>query len=158
MQQKLSSFLFGVLLMLSCNAIAVANESLPTFFHYQKSHLNALKRLETKETLDQKDLQKWDVFCENTAERLGLKYDFRTLFFTYLYSAQRDAAFLSYEAKDCFEGSFDPISAKVFKLFFPNEPLPEDLKQDAYSEMLASIVIKKYATRLEKERKLPSMQ
>ncbi len=129
-----------------------------TFYSYKKSDLNALTNLQSKETLSAQELKKWDLFAQNVIDKLGLGYDHRTLFFTYLYAAQRDAVFLSYEANECFVGSFDPISAKIFLLFFPNEPLPKNLKKDAYSEKLALIIGQKYAARYESERNLPATQ
>lgn len=121
-----------------------------TFFEYRTSDLNALRKLQSQDSFSAEELKKWDLYCQQVVDRLGLKYDYRNLFFTYLYAAQRDAIFLSFEAKECYEGSFDPISAKIFQLFFPNEPLPSEVKNDPFSAKLAIIILKKYAARFEK--------
>lgn len=125
-------------------------QGLPTFYEYAPSDLGALN---STFLISNASSQKWDEAFDHYFEKRNVPYFEQLHFFTYLYLAQKDAAFLSYNARQCFLGSLDPLTELVVKAMFPDFPEIASLEKDAYSERLAEIVFAKYASRLNQEAK-----
>lgn len=132
-------------LLLLLSSIAHA---LPTYFTY----------VEPKGSSDfvitEESLEKWIPYITPVLNTKSEKKDDKTLhYFTYLYIAERDAAFLSHNTHGCFEGSLDPLILKITQLFYPKMQTPKNFESDPYSEDLATIVFTKFQQRYNKSRK-----
>jgi hypothetical protein len=126
---------------------------LPTEFRYCGKDLSQIRSpyLITIERVD-----KWEQPLQHYFAEKHIGYSTQLRFYTYLYTAQRDAAFLSYNVHRCFVGSLDPLVKKVIDAFFPDfDTLPDDFYTDPYSEELASQIWPSYAERLERENASP---
>lgn len=143
------SLCVGLFLLAEVHAAPANSYSdLPTYFQYAQSEL---ADLHSTYTISEEELQQWDQLAQEYFENNDISEYEEPRFYTYLYGAQRDAAFLSYNTKDHFEGSLDPISAKIATLFFSNFPRPKLFTTDPYSEKLAHIVFAKYQKRYQQE-------
>ncbi|WP_173238283.1 vanadium-dependent haloperoxidase [Legionella antarctica] len=118
--------------------------SLPTYFTY-KGEQAALNNLHSSQKMTAHTTKKWDGIMFDLVKSHKLGDATASRIYAYLYTAQRDAAFLSHNNKHRFMGSLDPISAEVLCLFFPkNCPhIKFQVKTDPYSNELAKIVLKK---------------
>ena len=122
---------------------------LPTEFSYSEEKLSKIRspHLITIERID-----KWEAALQNYFIKNNTGYSIQLRFYTYLYLAQRDAVFLSYNIHRCFAGSLDPLTKKVVAAFFPDfDGVPEDFYSDPYSDELAKQIWPYYFDRLEKE-------
>ncbi|MCC5832898.1 MAG: phosphatase PAP2 family protein [Chlamydiales bacterium] len=123
---------------------------LPTVFCYSESDLSKIRSpyLITVERID-----KWEQALQRYFADNDIGYSLQLRFYTYLYLAQRDAAFLSYNVHMSFIGSLDPLTQRVVAAFFPDfDALPEDFYTDSYSEALANRILPPYLERLEREK------
>lgn len=148
--QKASLFKYLLISFFLCLE-AIGNAHLPTFFNYSQKETEPLATHSSLEKLSSFDLQKWDDHFDFFLKQKNHDQDSQRRVYTYLYTAQRDFAFLSWEIKGSLEGSFDPICAIIFYLFFPDKPLPNHLTTDTYSEVLAHIIGEKYIQRWKEE-------
>lgn len=121
---------------------------LPTQFIYPEKKLNhsSSKHLMTLESIN-----KWEKPLQDYLNANHVFYPTQLRFYTYLYLAQRDATFLSYNIHRCFIGSLDPLTKKIVLSFFPDFTDFPQLETDSYSEELAHVVWQPYQKRLEKE-------
>lgn len=128
---------------------------LPTYFTYNKDELKSLKQIKSSYSMSQDTLKKWDEVMFDLVKTHKLGDVPASRIYAYLFTAQRDAAFLSYNAKHQFMGSLDPISAEVLVLFFPEDAtrIKAQLKTDDYSNKLAALVISKVILRMEEDKK-----
>ena len=62
--------------------------------------------------------------------------------------AQRDGAFLSFNAHQEFKGSIDPVSREIACIFIPEVCQEMPIETDAYSELIAEIVMRKVTARI----------
>lgn len=147
-------FWIATVFVLKARTQNTSSETLPTYFAYSLNETEELKKLSSKAVISSQSLQKWDQLSEKFIRKAQFAYLDAVRMYTYLYNAQRDAAFLSYNAKDCFEGSLDPISEGILRLFIPDYVRPNDYIADTYSEKLATIVLSHYQQRLKKENSL----
>lgn len=77
--------------------------------------------------------------------------------YAYVYTAERDAAFLSHNAKGEFMGSIGPTAKLVLCQFFPVDCETISLTQtDEYSKVLADIVIEKIRNRIQIDQQAES--
>lgn len=121
---------------------------LPTFYEYPTEEL---KGINSTLLIQEQHLEEWTPFFDCYFENKTTPLYAQLRFYTYLYLAQRDAAFLSYNAHQCFLGSLDPLTEKLVKHLFPDfEDMPQ-ICSDPYSEKLADTVLAKYFARIEKE-------
>lgn len=127
---------------------------LPTYFTYSVSEIQKLERLSSKISISEEQLKKWDRLSQSWITEHKVPYFTYLRFYTYLYAAQRDASFLSYNVHDHFEGTLDPVSFAIAKLFFPDFKRPQNFQSDPYSEELANVVFEKYKSRFERENSL----
>jgi hypothetical protein len=98
----------------------------PTYFKYDESELKRLADQTSNGVMTDSELVFWDEIAKelslNQSETIGA--DFPRML-AYLYTAQRDAALLSYRAHGKFMGSLGPVSSNVLKMFFTSVPSPE---------------------------------
>ncbi|MBA2709037.1 MAG: vanadium-dependent haloperoxidase [Tatlockia sp.] len=128
--------------------------NLPTYFNYNPKKLNLLNKSYSKLVITAADLHKWDevMFALVKSNKFGDAPASRI--YAYVYTAQRDAAFLSYNMKHDFMGSLDPVSAAVLCQFFPNDcsKIKLQSKVDLYSEQLAALVLVQIKQRMELDK------
>jgi hypothetical protein len=126
---------------------------LPTYFPYTEQEIDSLYDADSDKFMTKEELSKWDIVLENLLKNQKDPSN-RCRVYAYLYTAQRDAAFLSCYTKGKLVGSVSPVSAKVLSLFFPDfKWTPEPGETDPYSDLLCYLVIDKVAARLATENK-----
>lgn len=125
---------------------------LATFYDYSTTDLGSYN---STFLISEASLQKWEEAFNHYFEQTQTSYAQRMRFYTYLYLAQKDAAFLSYNARQCFLGSLDPLTESLVKALLPNFSDFPTLEKDAYSERLGEMVFQKYAARLNQEAHNP---
>jgi membrane-associated phospholipid phosphatase len=135
--------------------MAIAAEKLPTYFSYNSSQLSSLQPLSSLYKMNVTELQKWDNIMFDLVKKHKLGGIAASRLYTYMYTAQREAAFLSYDIKQEYLGTLDPISARVLGLFFSNErqSISAKIKTDRYSEKLADLVLAKIKLRLQLDKR-----
>lgn len=146
------SLLLSVLLPISPSisakeAIAAENRDFATYFHYDQEAIKALGNKDSQKRMSSKELLKLDTETDSVVSLVPNSSDVHRLY-AYLYTAQREAAILSYQVHGDFVGSLAPISAKVLKLFVPSVTL---VSSDDYTETLSDIVFKKIKERFDAE-------
>lgn len=125
---------------------------LPTYFSYSEEEVTSLYRFDSSKRMDVEELRNWDRVTAHLLEKDSNLIDSARLY-AYLYTAQRDAAYLSYNIKQQFEGSLGPISRQVLLLFFPSaSELQQNSTEDAYSILLSDIVISKMKARWQEDQ------
>lgn len=131
------------------------HQPLPTYFNYSKNDIQTLGELNTEEEISTVELSTWDDITFNLVKTNKLGDAPASKIYAYLYLAQHEAGYLSYNVKHKFSGSIGPISAKVLCLFLPNacQSLERQSNSDPYSKKLADIVINKIILRLQLEKK-----
>lgn len=139
--------------------ITTPSEVLPTYFTYTTEELAPLRTLSSKLQVTLEDLYKWDerAFDLVSKHTLVSGFDPNTAkIYAYLLTAQRDTAYLSFNAERKFAGSIAPISREVLCLFFPGDcsGITIDRQQDAYSEVLAKIVVGKLKARMAEDDRM----
>lgn len=142
------AFLLFVSLFLA-NFVHADDEPL-LLFNYPPKELMILRKLDSTRTMSKEELKKWDQLAKKGVEEEKFNFYQRDRFFTYLYVAQSEAGFLSKQLKGTFKGTLDPVSRKIFTLFFSKVTLP-DTETDPYSEELANVVFSKIKKRVDSE-------
>lgn len=137
----------SILFILLFGTASIAAESPSTYFQYSADEIKELSEAKSKERITKDELIKWDEIAKNLVQKKTLGEDVGRMY-AYLYIAQQDAAFLSFQTQGDFIGSLAPISAGVLNLFFPSVP---QANSDVYSNKLAKIVLAKIKERLNKE-------
>ncbi|MBA2649722.1 MAG: vanadium-dependent haloperoxidase [Legionella sp.] len=135
---------------------------LPLYFKYTISEKNELINLQSKQRITNSSFRKWDDLMFDLIKENKIGDAPASRIYAYVYVAQRDAAFLSYNVKHQFMGNLDMVSAEVLCVFFPNN-CPEiklQMKKDVYSTQLAKLVLNKIKGRLDidKQKTHPSTQ
>lgn len=147
-----------IFLIFSFNFSLSASDSLPiyndysdiiasTYYDYSPEDLAILKASSSNKRITKESLQKWDFFLATLLKDNKYHKTGSYRIFAYLYTAQRDAAFLSYQAQGEFVGSLDQISLMIIRLFFPSLDPSFAIDNDPYSIKLAEIVFAKYRDR-----------
>lgn len=122
---------------------------LPTYFNYSEEEVSSLYRFDSSKEMNEQELKAWDTMLTHLIDDSSEDLDVARIY-AYLYTAQRDAGYLSYNVKQRFEGSLSPISRKVLSLFFPNAPELHGNQQepeDAYSNLLSDVIMAKVKAR-----------
>lgn len=132
--------------------IPLNGEQFPTYFSYSSLEIECLGSVESHFSITESSLKKWDKIASDLAEKDNLGHYFKVRLFTYLYVAQKEAAFLAYNATQKFTGSLDPISYAILNLFFPKVNFPTEISSDPFSEKLANIVLPHFRDKFEKEQ------
>ncbi|MBA3956848.1 MAG: phosphatase PAP2 family protein [Parachlamydiaceae bacterium] len=121
------------------------SQKFSTYFQYAPEELQKLSGKNSTDIMSNSELKKWDEIAVDLSQK---NPGSTSRMYAYLYTAQKEAAFLSYNAHGQFVGSLAPISAKVLKLFFPSAP---NINSDDYSETLAQVVFAKIKQRFDEE-------
>jgi membrane-associated phospholipid phosphatase len=140
-------FAFVILTASSLHSAQEPLQKLSTYFQYDQNEISELSKKNSTEKMSKEELIKWDeiaadLSAKNPASNVYCLY-------AYLYTAQKDAAFLSYNSHGQFIGSMGPLSAKVLQLFFPSVQL---VTSDEYSDYLSTIIFAKIKARFDDER------
>ncbi len=122
---------------------------LPTEFVYPTDKIASAH---STQLISEARLEAWNEALEHYFQKHQVGFAARLRFYTYLFSAQQDAAYLSYNVHRCFFGSLDPLNARVVHAFFPGFQGAPIGVSDAYSELLATTVWKPYEARLAQEK------
>ncbi len=128
-----------------------STETLPTYYSYPAKELDEFKKLDSKIFISPASLQQWDDMTHAYATSHHLSYQDSLRVFTYLYMAQREVAFLIYNALDHFEGSLDSISESILKQFFSDYLRPKTFVTDSFSEKVSALVFPKFKKRIDQE-------
>ncbi len=137
--------------------ISRSSPDLPTYFSYSENEKKTLIDSSSKQEIMIDALKKWDTIMFNLVKDNKLGDARASRVYAYLYTAQRDAAFLSMNIKKRFMGNIDLVSAQTLCLFFENDCA--DLKAqtvkftDPYSQALANIVLVKIQARIKADEK-----
>ena len=120
----------------------------PTYFTYTSDELDSLRKLSSDRRMSIDDLFGWEdtLFDLVSEEKIEKKPAKKLL--AYLVVAQTDAAYLSSKVQHEFRGSIDPVSREVACLFIPDVCQEIPVETDAYSELLAEIVLRKVEARI----------
>ena len=115
--------------------------SLSTYFTYSDEELKPLRSSKSDREIKVEDVLVWEDRLFDLVNEEKIKTSAVSKILPYLVVAQRDAAYLSFNTHQRFIGSIDPVSRDVSCIFIPDvcHDLPVDT--DAYSEMLAEIVM-----------------
>lgn len=124
----------------------------PTF-SYSDADLERLQHLDSNQIMTKEELQKLDEITFQAVKSEDIDFYNRLRFFTYLYVAQADAAYLSFKSQGSFKGSLAPITKKIVEFFFKT-PLPSTTLVDPFSQTLAEIVFEKIQQRINEEDSL----
>jgi membrane-associated phospholipid phosphatase len=160
---KSAKFLFSATILFALAIIisvfyfyTFPNKTLPTYFNYSATDYQALSNLESSNDMQLASLKKWDAIMFDLIKEYKLGDTNASQVYAYVYTAQRDAAFLSKNAKHTFMGNLDPVTAEVLCVFF-SQSCPDirviKHKDDKYSEKLAELVLKKIQERIQKDKK-----
>lgn len=141
--------LFPLITLLLFHSVC-ANQTLPTYFQYTQSQYNQLKNMSSKYNMVTEQLTKSDQIMFDLVEKNKLGGLKACKIYTYVYTAQRDAGFLSKNINGRFIGSLEPVSSEALCLFFPKDCQSIQTKfiSDPYSDKLAKIVILKIKKRI----------
>ncbi|RUR13956.1 hypothetical protein [Legionella sp. km772] len=133
------------------------HETLPTYFSYSNQDTQLLNTLNSSHEITQKSLMKWDQIMFDLVKENKLGDAYASRVYAYVYTAQRDAAFLSHNLKHRFMGSIEPLSAAVLCLFFTDscssiKEQISSIKDDNFSKSLTKIVMQKITRRIQQDK------
>ena len=133
---------------------------LQPYFQYTQNDIASLKALPTHASITKESLEKWDSIAIELIRKNKLGDKDASQIMTYIYVGQRDAAFLSYQAKGKLAGNIGLMTADILCLFLKNNC--EETKSyvndsDAYSEALANIVVAAIKKRIAEDRKTTTL-
>ena len=136
-------------------------QQLNTYFQYSHEETASLSTLSSPLTMESADVYRWDrasfdLMRQGTEVPVTGFDPNATRIYAYLAVAKRDAAFLSFNSKQHFEGSLDPVMRDVICLFFQYQcgQVSANIKTDEYSEKLASLVIVKIKRRMAEDKSM----
>jgi len=148
----------GIVFLYQGGNKAASNRTLPTYFTYSTGDLAPLQSLKAPSTvITQADLIKWDQEMFSWVSSHKWADTFASRMYAYTLMAQRDAAFLSFNANQKFTGTVGPISKKIGCEFFPDSCADIVSDSDAYSEALADIVMKKVKARIAEDAQMTKL-
>ncbi|WP_419418892.1 vanadium-dependent haloperoxidase [Legionella sp. D16C41] len=126
---------------------------LPTYFKYTPEEQASLSHLESSKLMTMDSLKKWDNVMFDLVKSHKLADAPASRLYAYVYTAQRDAAFLAFNVKHQFVGNLDVISSEVLCLFFPDSCLNIKLgvRDDGFSHRLSDLVLNKIKPRMAKD-------
>lgn len=144
--------LMGVLAFYGFHA---PNTVLPTYFKYSNADSAMLSAHDPSQEITLSVIKKWDTIMFNLIKEHKLGDIYASRIYAYVYSAQRDVAFLTRNANQDFIGSIEPISAAVLCLFFKNSCSSiQDKLSTPPSELLTQatkLVLKQVQARINQE-------
>lgn len=121
------------------------------YYDYTSETIEKLRTLQSDFTMTKESLQKWDAVLDELIKNHPTIEGGIYRIAAYLYTAQRDAAFLSFDAMKTFQGSLDPITIAIIRLFYPFFTPSFPIEADEYSYKLAQIVFQNFKLRFEQE-------
>lgn len=128
------------------------SNQLPLYFNYSAETLSPLKNENSKLMITSNELKQWDEVMFDLVKKNKVDADSSRIY-AYVYTAQRDAAFISHNLKSRFEGSIGPVTQQTLCQFFPNDcSAIEVTETDPYSNKLAEIVLEKLKVRIKEDK------
>lgn len=147
-----------LLLLLACSLFAEQVAIGPSvsmvatsYYDYPNEKIQFLRTFDSELVMTKESLQKWDKLLDELAENHHIIEGGLYRLYAYLYTAQRDVAMLSYDTKGAFQGSLDPISLAIIRLFYPFFTPSFEITSDKYSYKLTDIVFANFKKRYLKE-------
>lgn len=157
------SFITGIIItgfiyyISDISAVAASSESktLTPYFTYSEKDLQSLDSLESNKIITDAEIDKWINTAFNLVKKNHKEVDITRLY-AYLFTAQQDAAALSYQSKKRLAGNLTAVSTKTLCLLLPDEcvNIPAGEESDAFSLKIADMVISKVKERLAEEKKV----
>lgn len=129
---------------------AQSTNSYPTYFKYTPQQLQQVAVMNSDVYTNQGELLKWDHITNGLLEKNPIPDGSNTRIFAYLYTAQRDVAFLAYNTHGNFVVNLEPISYAVLKLFYPQSSV-EIPESDPFSECVTQVVFQYIKERFNRE-------
>lgn len=130
---------------------------LPTYFSYSSEDIKPLRSLKSNLTITQASLNKWDAIMFDLVKKNKLGDTQASKIYAYVYTAQREGAFLSKNIKHEFMGSIGPLTAEVLCLFFTDncDAIRVTIRhgKDSYSNSLKDIVLMKIKNQMQEDKK-----
>ena len=121
-------------------------------FPVNTAELSQLKNLNSSSKISIQEIQKWNSIAEELIRKNSLQEGGVLRLRAYLFNAQNAFANASFALKGSYEGSLDPISFYVLKLFFPNiNESQYAMNLDPFSKKLTKVLTNKIDVRFEKE-------
>jgi hypothetical protein len=121
------------------------------YYDYSSENLETLRSLTSEYTITKEKLKKWDRILQDLLQNYPMPEGGFYRVCAYLYTAQRDAAFLSLDATKSFTGSLDPLIVAILQLFYPFFTPSFSLEEDEYSDFLAQTVFSNFKLRFDEE-------
>jgi hypothetical protein len=136
------------------NALSSSSESVHTYFSYTKEELQPLETLNSDMVITESEVDHWIKVVFDLAKKNNQEFD-TTRVYAYLFTAQQDAAALSFQTKGKLAGNLTAVSTKTLCLLLPDKCglIPAADAADAYSLKVAEIVTAKVHERLKEEEK-----
>lgn len=133
---------------------SVAFVDLHPYFTYTQEEIRSLDSLDSDQMISEQELNKWTQIVFDIVKKNHSEMD-ATRTYSYLFTAQRDAAALAYMTKHKLVGSISAISRQTICLVLPNEcnTIPSADNIDEFSAKIADMVTQKVKARLEEEHK-----
>lgn len=160
--RKRAMFWTSLFLVLSWLAAAIiyyrlpkTQLNLPLYFHYTPANITYLSNLKTHGTITLKDFTDWDEIIFDLIREHQLNNAEAAKVFAYVYTAQRDAAFLAFNIHQKFTGNISNVTRQTLCLLFPQScanfsVMPED---DLLSKQIGSMVMIKIKQRMSEEKR-----
>ncbi|MBX9805294.1 MAG: vanadium-dependent haloperoxidase [Alphaproteobacteria bacterium] len=128
---------------------------LEPYFTYSEEDLKPLEVLNSDKVITENELSHWVQVAFNLV-KLDLNEIDTTRVYAYLFTAQKDAAAISYKLKNKLAGSLSAVSTKTLCLVVPDKCLliPKGEEPDPYSLKVAEIVTKKVKERIRQEKEV----
>lgn len=131
---------------------ASSSRGLHTYFSYTEAELQPLETLNSDIVITESEINHWINVVFDLAKKNDKEFD-TTRIYAYLFTAQQDAATLSFQAKKKLAGNLTAVSTQTLCLLLPDKCrlIPPADAPDAYSLKIAEIVAKKVNKRLKEE-------
>ena len=130
-----------------------ASTLIEPYFSYSEKELKPIEMLNSDKVITEKELNHWVQVAFNLVKQDLNEIDTSRVY-AYLFTAQKDAAAISYKLKNKLAGNLTAVSSKTLCLVVPDKcsmiPLGEE--PDAYSLKIAEIVTKKVKERILQEK------
>jgi hypothetical protein len=160
---KYAILALGTLILIAVSAVSIpytysfpsTSFELHPYFSYSSQDIRALEALDSDKLITQTEVDHWIQVVFNLVKKGQNEMD-ATRLYGYLFTAQRDAAALSYSAKKRLAGTLAAVSKQTLCLLLPKKCtlIPPSDEPDAYSLKIAEIVTKQVSERLKEERRI----
>lgn len=125
------------------------------YFSYSQEEIQSLDTLDSDKIITDVEVDKWIRTTFDLVKKDHKEVDI-TRVYAYLFTAQQDAAALSYQSKKKLAGNLTAVSKKTLCLLLPDEcvNIHPGEESDAYSLKVADLVVSKVKERLKEEQKI----